>query len=475
MDKKEKLFNTLNNHFNLHNEFPEFSQIDEEDIEKIIALYEQEASKGGKDPWHYLYIDELIIMQKCVYDVIKNNPKYSAVTDKIEILYHKELDRRLQRSVRSYGEETGETYRASYAEMPEYSLVLADMCTKNMVPDKKTFEEKKRAIDIYQQIRTDFIKAGKQMPMSYEMTLEYAQGEMARRNVGGTPREPAIEPVYGAENNREVNLRETQERKAETPIHTEAEKQEIREQMRQAQEQLAQTLEWAKQQPNEPTVTSIGGNNATMSFPEDIYIHDDDLENYINSNFNQFGKVDKILSVSGYPVSYYEVRFENGEVHSIPDKRKLNDVNSNQDELKNGLVNEIIQNGLANGEISEYSPLPDIKKRLMGMSVEELQNTLATMQPQSEQTQQITQEESQKILQEQEKQMKTQIINQIMAGMNNAGEFSFGDISMGERMNIMRNVQNKLNAKSIDELQMLLSTYQEQNVQEESMSNGMRR
>lgn len=46
---------------------------------------------------------------------------------------------------------------------------------------------------------------------------------------------------------------------------------------------------------------------------------------------------------------------------------------------------------------------------------------------------------------------------------------------MDERMNIMQNVQNKLNAKSIDELQMLLSTYQEQNIQEETISNGMRR
>ena len=71
--------------------------------------------------------------------------------------------------------------------------------------------------------------------------------------------------------------------------------------------------------------------------------------------------------------------------------------------------------------------------------------------------------------------MKTQIINQIMAGMNNAGEFSFGDISMGERMSIMKDVQNKLNAKSMDELQMLLSTYQVQNTQEDTMNSGMHR
>lgn len=76
---------------------------------------------------------------------------------------------------------------------------------------------------------------------------------------------------------------------------------------------------------------------------------------------------------------------------------------------------------------------------------------------------------------EQQKQMKDQIISQIMVGMNNAGEFTFGDISLGERMNIMQNVQNTLNSKSMDELQMILSTYKEQNVQEENMSSGMRR
>lgn len=382
MDKKEKLFKVLNNHFNLYNEFPEFSQIDEEDIEKIIALYEQEASKGGRDPWHYLYFDELIIMQMCVYEVIKNIPKYSEVIDKIETLYQKELNRRLQRPVLDYGEETGEMYRTSYAEMPEYSLVLANMCTKNMVPDKKTFEEKKRAIDIYQQIRTDFIKAGKKMPTSYEMTFEYAQGEMTRRYVGGTPREPAIESVWSRET-KFPDLSEMQERKAETSAYTETEKREIREQMRQTQEQLAQTLEWAKQQPNVPKFTSPQGNN-TIDYPDDLYIHDDDLKNYINSNFSQFGKVDEILGVSGYPVPYYEVRFENGEVHSIPDKRKLN---VDQDELKNSLVNEIIKSGLSSGEISEYSPLSDIKKRLKEMSVEELENTFVTMQQQNEQTQ----------------------------------------------------------------------------------------
>lgn len=230
--KKEKFISVLNNHFGFHDVFPEVANISDEDFRKIIELYEQKASVGGKDPWHYLYFDELIIMQQALYEVIKRNHSYSDITAKVEKLFEQELDRRLQRPVLSYGEETGETYRASYAEMPEYAITLADMCTKNMIPVTKTFEEKKSAIDKYQQIREDFIDAGKKMPISYEITLEDAQQQMAwaRRYAGSLPTEPPIEPVFGAENIREKNLRELremQERKAETPVQTETEKQKI--------------------------------------------------------------------------------------------------------------------------------------------------------------------------------------------------------------------------------------------------------
>lgn len=75
----------------------------------------------------------------------------------------------------------------------------------------------------------------------------------------------------------------------------------------------------------------------------------------------------------------------------------------------------------------------------------------------------------------QDESKKDNLINQIMASMNRAGELAFGDISMDERMSIMKSIQNKLNARSIDELQMLLTTYQEQNIQEETLNNGMHR
>lgn len=85
-------------------------------------------------------------------------------------------------------------------------------------------------------------------------------------NVEGTiPREPAVESVYGQDNSKEFNMQQLgesiPEKKEPVFEHTEDEKQEIRSQMQKAQEQLAQTLEWAKQQPNKPQFTSTRGEN----------------------------------------------------------------------------------------------------------------------------------------------------------------------------------------------------------------------
>lgn len=172
--KKEKFIRVLNNHFGLYNVFPEVSNILDEDFMKIIELYEQKASLGGRDPWNYLYFDELIIMQQSLYEVIKDNYRYSDITAKVEILFEQELNRRLQRSVRSYGEETDETYRASYAEMPEYAMTLADMCTRKMENAQKSFAEKKEVVlpehslATYEEIRKDFSTSGIKMPEKSE-------------------------------------------------------------------------------------------------------------------------------------------------------------------------------------------------------------------------------------------------------------------------------------------------------------------
>jgi hypothetical protein len=263
-------------------------------------------------------------------------------------------------------------------------------------------------------------------------------------NSGTIPREPAIQntqPYETTINNTSSQINQP----VQTPVNNE---QEIRQQSQQAQEEIKQKLEWAKQQPNEPTMT-FTGNLENLS---------DDVKQRIIKQMESRGEViissiDNIYQEGNYIVvdaKDNQGRFT-GTEFTLDDFTKL--VNQPSTIAKTE-------------EISQQQTDNMIKPPVQEQSIQ---------QPIQDQPQQISQDKSEKILQEQQKQMKDQIISQIMAGMNNAGELSFDDISMGERMNIMQNVQNKLNAKSIDELQMLLSTYQEQNVQEENMSSGMRR
>lgn len=65
------------------------------------------------------------------------------------------------------------------------------------------------------------------------------------------------------------------------------------------------------------------------------------------------------------------------DYREIQERTERSDNNSGyQDKLKENLVNSIIDNALKNGELSPYSYLPDIKKRLMEMSVEQLGTVL---------------------------------------------------------------------------------------------------
>lgn len=263
-------------------------------------------------------------------------------------------------------------------------------------------------------------------------------------NSGTIPREPAIQNTQPYETIINNTLSQIN-KPVQTPVNNE---QEIRQQLQKAQEEIRQKLERTRQQPNELTMT-FTGNLENLS---------DDVKQRIIHQMESRGEViissiDNIYQEGNYIVvdaKDNQGRFT-GTEFTLDDFTKL--VNQPSTIAK---TEEIFQQQTDNM----------IKSPVQEQSIQ---------QPIQEQPQQISQDESKKILQERQKQMKDQIISQIMAGMNNAGEFSFGDISMAERMNIMQNVQNKLNAKSIDELQMLLSTYQEQNIQEETISNGMRR
>lgn len=263
-------------------------------------------------------------------------------------------------------------------------------------------------------------------------------------NSGTIPREPAIQNTQPYETIINNTLSQINQ-PVQTPVNNE---QEIRQQLQKAQEEIRQKLERTRQQPNEPTMTFTGNlENLSDAVKQRIIQQMESREEVIISS------IDNIYQEGNYIVvdaKDNQGRFT-GTEFTLDDFTKL--VNQPSTIAKTE-------------EISQQQTDNMIKSPVQEQSIQ---------QPIQEQPQQISQDESKKILQERQKQMKDQIISQIMAGMNNAGEFSFGDISMAERMNIMQNVQNKLNAKSIDELQMLLSTYQEQNIQEETISNGMLR
>ena len=219
---------------------------------------------------------------------------------------------------------------------------------------------------------------------------------------------------------------------------------------------MKQQLEWAKQQPNEPTFTSTRGENISLS-PE--WTKDDGISGYTEPTIEQVRNGLESTNKEQNFDDVYEL-----ELKKLTELKKSNNPNY-EVELNNAIA-----------RISSLTDrIPNIREQIESDISYEMRNTNQNQQQEVVSTSTLNQEESEKVLQEQQKQMKDKIINQIMGAMNRSGEFSFGDISMNERMSIMQNVQNKLNARNMDELQMLLSTYQEQNVEEETMHSGMHR
>lgn len=168
------------------------------------------------------------------------------------------------------------------------------------------------------------------------------------------PREPAIESV-GVTSAPESIVQ---------PAHTEQEKQEIREQMRQAQEQLAKTLEWAKQQPNEPQFTSTR-----------------------SDNIEEAPEWTKDRGVYGYTEPTLEQVRQGIESHN----QQVQQEQQNKDTLINGIIGRMADAG----EFS-HIPLEDVsqrvdtmnmvKKRLQEKSLDELEIILNSYANQEEKT-----------------------------------------------------------------------------------------
>lgn len=196
-------------------------------------------------------------------------------------------------------------------------------------------------------------------------------------------------------------------------LHSEQENQTINMQLQQAQKELAEKLTWAKQQPNEPTYYTSQSNGNT-EYSSDMYIEDSKTIEYINSKYANLGKVSQILSVSGYPNKSYEVRFDDGNIHQITITRE--------------------------------------EQQMILQQRQQLERKGETQQP-NEFIQ------SKKVLAE-----------QILKAMVDAGEFSYIPIEeMSKRLDAIQYARIQLEKKTVEELEIILSTYQEQNVQSNRM------
>lgn len=266
--------------------------------------------------------------------------------------------------------------------------------------------------------------------------------------LGTIPREPAMQSPRQYETPTNNFSQESQQVVQPVQVYTEQEKQEIREKLQQAQEELSKTIEWAKQQPNKVTLTYTGS----------LTNLSDDVKKRIIQQMEARGKVNISEIENIYQEDNYIVvdakdnqgRFTSAEF-TISDFSKL--VNQSSINI-NHTANS--QQPIENN-INQHS--------ILGKQSVEIISPL----------QQVIQQGTKQDLQYQQRQIKDRMIGQIIEAMYNTGEFLFDGISMGERMNIMQNVQNNLNAKSMGELQILLTAYQEKVVQEETVGSGVHR
>lgn len=208
-----------------------------------------------------------------------------------------------------------------------------------------------------QQIISDQEQQIERMKNNLENIFESAPAQTQPSvNANSTiPKEPSIESA---------SVKSALESTVQQPVHTEQEKKEIREQMRQAQDQLSKTLEWAKQQPNEPQFTSTR-----------------------SDNIEEAPEWTKDRGVSGYTEPTLDQVRQGLESHN----QQVQQDQQNKDSLINGIIER-----MADAGDFSYIPLEDVsqrvdvmnmvRKRLQEKSIDELEVILNSYANQGEKT-----------------------------------------------------------------------------------------
>ena len=153
------------------------------------------------------------------------------------------------------------------------------------------------------------------------------------------------------------------------------------------------------------------------------------------------------LNIPAYPVSDEEF----DEIISIINNRLKEFVSQLilDDEKKR---NELLNNTSTNSKSSPTFYVDGFEEQKKEQNTE----TPSTEQIKKQEEQSLN--STQQTLETQEKKKKDNLVQQIINAMNKSGEFAFGDISFDERLYKINDIRNKLNNKSIEDLQTILST-----------------
>lgn len=267
------------------------------------------------------------------------------------------------------------------------------------------------------------------------------------------PRTPPVEAVANVNGDpfypANYGDKEPENNQISQPEKTDAEKEQIKKELAEAKIQLAKTLEWAKQQPNEPEKTFSGNLD---NLPDDAKRRIMERMEAMQQGDVIISKIDNVYQEGNTIVvdaKDNQGRFTGAEF-TVDDFAKL--VNNPPQEQLSSLTGQFDDSK----EHAQDSPEQDedqLQPEQLVTQEQKLQETLVeqekSLAPEAD-TSAETDDPS----------IKRKTINQIVSKMLDAGEFQNYGLDISQKMRDIEYAKKKLQDKTLEELRILLSTYE---------------
>lgn len=438
MDKKKRMMEALT-HYN--NVFSVIANITNEDFERIAILYEnlydKEFKKSGNyhkgDPYYITTLDKLAMLRS-VYEVVKNNNNYHGVLFTLEKEYEKELNHRLERTVYSYGEATDEKYQAPYSIMPEYSLILADMCSRQMQETQNQLADAKEVI----------------IPKSSFKTFETIKGDLTKVGISIPKKDVEISNRIGN------SIRIEQEKKANKIIRQKLQREWKMQELQQHINSISNQILEIQQKINGVIEKTIGINYSskiTKQFPEDSQKFEqlkEQINEYKKQNNTSFVDLKKMYDKVCQDLTFYqevlpvfevyEQRFETIQANDKQDIVQKND-DRNRTNLYYRAENKRLQD--SKSPYTAYDLGYRLPMEYANLNYDELNNRLV-------------QEQRKKLNANNEQEIRKQIIMELIKSQYGNFANNVSDVQY-------KNLSQEYDSFSIQELQTRLSQQNKSN------------